>query len=485
MKSDGFRGAWLAVVLIVALPLLAHVVRHREPLPIYSGEGFAAFYCGGEAVRTRRDPYRTEPLRTCEARTHDIPAHVSEPAPLPPATLAFFALLSALSFREATLVWLALSALAVGVTGLALVRLAPRVAPVAIWTALAPGLVVLNGYYGETPPVVVGALALGGFALARGATRWAVACATIAAAFEPHVGGAAWLSLVLFIPRARAPATLAACAFAALSIFVVGFGTTVEYLTRVLPAHAVSELPASDQYSLSSMLFALGVPARAATLAGSVSYVVALLCGLAAAPRAARTYRAPEFLAFVPAGAVLIGGAFLHDIQIPIALPLAIATANLGGRAARPLAYLCLLVGSVPQPGSALTFLSFGAAAAFAAAWSLPAVSGETRWYATRMAFGGAGAVVYAAFAALVHVLGAAATVAPGGHDAGLSAAPNALAEVGWQAYVTAISGPATPGEWLTKGVVEALSIAVFAILATTWRAGLAGDSKPTGNSVA
>jgi len=479
----------VVVAAIVLLPLLYHVARHRS-LPNFStGEAFVAFRCGGEAVLQRANPYLVEPMRGCEARARVVPPGVVEPAPLPPVTLGFFALFATLPYRVAALLWAAILLASYATASLGLVRLAPRVPPLVVWLALAPNLVLLNGYYGETPPVVAAALVLAGLAL-RAERPAAAACAvTVATAFEPHVGGAAWLALGLFIARARLPLALGFGVAAGLSVLAVGPGTAVTYLTDVLPAHAVSELPANDQYSLTSLLFAIGWPARAALTAGLASYALMLGLGCAFAPMVARRMKAPEIVVFLPAAAVLLGGTFVHDLQMSLALPLAIVaagpfalrqaqddklrvttrlrvtTAPDGPRALTWLAHATMLVAAIPAPTTALPELAVGAAAACAVAWSATRVLGSP---VRSLVAGALGAAAYAAFAALVRHIGRVPSPIPATFPA---AAANALAEPSWRAYVTAVSHPTTPGEFITKLTVEALLIATPVRAAGTRRA--------------
>jgi hypothetical protein len=473
----------VAVAAIVLVPLLYHVARHRT-LPNFStDEAFVAFRCGGEAVLQRANPYLVEPMRGCEARARVVPPGVVEPAPLPPVTLGFFALFAALPYRVAALLWAAILLASYIVASLGLVRLAPRVPPIAVWLALAPNLVLLNGYYGETPPLVAAALALAGLAL-RAERPAAAACAvTVATAFEPHVGGAAWLALGLFVPGARLPLALGLGIAGGLSVLAVGPGTTVSYLTAVLPAHAVSELPANDQYSLTSLLFAIGWPARPALAAGLASYALMLGLGCAFAPVLARRMRAPEIVVFLPAAAVLLGGTFVHDLQMSLALPLAVVAAGAPFalrqaqddrlRVAAPnglgvrtwLGYVTMLVGAIPAPTTALPELAVGAAAACAVAWSAARVLGSSM---RPLVAGALGAAAYATFAALVRELGRVPATIPATFPA---AAANALAEPSWRAYVTAVSHPTTPGEFITKLTVEALLVATLALAGGTLKA--------------
>jgi hypothetical protein len=479
VKRSGFRNLYVAVAAIVLLPLLYHVARHRSLPNFATDEAFVAFRCGGAAVLQRANPYLVEPMRGCEARARVIPAGVVEPAPLPPVTLGFFAIFATLPYRAAALLWAVILLASYAIASLGLVRLAPRVPPLAVWLALAPSLVFLSGYYGETPPLAAAALVLAGLAL-RAERPAAAACAvTVATAFEPHVAGAAWLALGIGVPRARLPLALGLAIASGLSLLAVGPSTAVSYLTAVLPAHAASELPANDQYSLTSLLFAAGWPAGAALTAGLASYALMLGLGCVLAPGLARRATAPELMVFLPAAAVLLGGTFVHDLQMSLALPLVVigveaATAPGTPRFRTWLAYATMLVGAIPAPTTALPGLAVGAAAACAVAFG--AVQTAGRRPARALVAGMLVAAPYAAFAALVHEIGRVpATIL----RAFPAAAANALAEPTWQAYVAAVSHPATPGEFITKLTVEALLIATLGLAATARRAPAATVPKP------
>jgi hypothetical protein len=476
MRAPGERFAWIAVALIAFVPVLASAAHHRAFPRLVSGEAFAAFACAGAAARAGADPYASEPLGTCEARLHVIPPNVVEPAPLPPPTLGVFALLSLLPYPLASAVWGALLVASVAAAAVGSCALAPRVPAVAVWTALLPGLLVFDGYYGETPALVAAALVLGAWALRRGSIAGAAAGVTIAALFEPHVGAAAWLALFAGERRARAPLA-AVLALLVLGTWVApGHGELVRYLTVVLPAHARSELPANDQYSLTSLLFAFGVPAGAALAAGALSYALALAAGIALGPAVARRLGAPEFAVLLPAGFVLLGGTFIHGLQMGLAVPLGVVVANATPGPRRALALVTMLVGALPEPATGIVVLGFGAAAAFAAAWGAAAVADSAGGRVLRaLACGAAGACAYAGFAALVHAAGRSAA------SAALPAfpvpAPHELAEIPWTTYVSAVSHPPTAGEFLARGTVWTMLLATFALAASARRAVPTGDS--------
>ena len=459
------RSAWIVVAAIVAFAFGAYAVHHHYRTAFYSGEGFAAFYCGGEAIRTHRDPYLVEPLRSCEARANVIPRGVVEPAPLPPITLGFFAILSVLPYGLASLVWALVLLAALVAAGRTLVALAPRVPPIAIWTAMLPGIVYFNGYYGEVPGLAFAGLVFAAYGLRERRTLLAVGGATIAVLFEPHVGGAAWLAMLVFVPRARLGLiAVGGVAFVG-SLATIGLASAFSYAAQVLPQHAASEVAANDQYSLTAILYQAGVPARAALLAGSVSYLAALVLGIVGGGAIARRLDAPEFVVFLPAAAVLCGGTFIHDLQMGLALPLAVAGLNWAPPRYRALACVGLLVGAVPEPEYSTLMLGLGLAAAFAAAWT---ARGE-RADAVRLVAGAAGAAAYLAVWFVIQKLpGATQSVAQLHYFATSfpAAPPGDVAEGSWRAYVVAISHPPTPGEQLARLVQYLLLFVTYGVAA-------------------
>ncbi len=310
-------------------------------------QSFKAFYCAGTAVRERADPYRVEPLRSCERRFEPdpMPNGYVEPAPLPGYALAFFALLSLLPAKAAAVLFALLLVAATAVAARALGSVIP--APSwAVLLALTP-LTLLNVAYGEIPPLATLAICASAYFLVK--ERWQAAGIAIALALiQPNVGLPAALALLVFVPRARAAILVTGALLAATSIAALGVSANVEYLVRVLPLIAGAELVASDQYSLSHLLFSLGVPAGAALLAGKIWFACAAAAGIAIAGRSPRR----ELLALLPPAAVTLFGIYLHDIQVLIALPAALVLAARTRGAGQAAAAVCvtLLIAVWTQP---------------------------------------------------------------------------------------------------------------------------------------
>jgi hypothetical protein len=304
-------------------------LRHESGLgPLNNPTDFVAFYCAGRVAAYGADPYRAEPLRTCERAAFaesrvPMVAHLVVPAPLPGYALALFAPFSLVSFRVAAIVWAAGIVAAVGVTVWSLCALL-GVRPAVVAAALAGCDLYASLVPGQLVPYVVCALAGCGVALARDRPRAAAVCAC-AMFVEPHLGLPVALALALWVPRTRVTLVAGAIVLAALSLAFLDPARNLEYATAVLPAQAATEgLEFTRQYGLSAALVALGVGARTALALGSASYLATTLFGVLIARRCATALAAPEAIAFVPAAAVLFGGAYVHIAQMAAAIPLAL-----------------------------------------------------------------------------------------------------------------------------------------------------------------
>ena len=305
--------------------------------PLTDPTDFVAFYCGGEVLAMGRDPYRAEPLRGCEdaafSESHIVMMqHLVVPAPLPPYALTAFAGFSFMSFRTACAVFYFASLAATIATVVLCCRLAPISRAFVTVTTLA-ALGIGSIYIGQIVPFIVCALAASAAALRSKKMGTAAAFASLAMV-EPHVGIASILALYLLVPRTRPWLVINMCALAAVSI-LSGSALNAEYVTQVLPAHALSEVANFHaQYSLTAILYALGMGASAAVRAGEASYLVMLVCGLWLARRLRRMHADDAFVVLAPPACLLVGGVYLHDHQMAVALPFAFVLAGHVGRRA-------------------------------------------------------------------------------------------------------------------------------------------------------
>jgi hypothetical protein len=328
---------------VVALALLAGMAAYVIPTaraltapnhygPLSNPIDFTAFYCGGRVLARGEDPYRSEPLRGCEdsayASSHvQMMPQLVVPAPLPPYALAVLRPLTILPFRSAALCFFFVSVLALGCCIAASVRLS-RLKPAFVVVAVSVALVVGSFFFGQVVPLALAGLGASALALQAGRVRTAAACALVTL-LEPHIGLAAVLGLFVLEPRARIPLTLGLGALAGLSLAAGGFALNLEYLTQVLPAHARSEIDYfGGQYSLSALLRAAGMRGEAALRWGEASYVAMLALGLWLAGRLRRSFGDRAFAVVTPPACALVGGAFVHDCQMALALPFAFLLAR-------------------------------------------------------------------------------------------------------------------------------------------------------------
>lgn len=449
-RTAGIAFAGISLLLCIAAFALAARgdVQHQS---------FKAFYCGATAVRERHDPYLVEPLRTCERSLEPapMPQGYVEPAPLPGYSLAFFVPLTVLPPKLAAELFALLLALA---SILAARCLAASLSGRgwAILLAFTP-LTLLNIAYGEVPPLATLAICAAGYFLVK--QRWTVAGLVVCCALiQPNVGAPAALAVFIFAPQSRRAILLGAFALAAIGIAALGPAQNVEYFARVLPGMARAEIAAADQYSLAHLLYAGGVSPSAALLIGQIWFVCIAALGIALAQRLVKATGNRALLALLPPAAVLFFGIYLHDIQLLIALPAAVAVATIapsGFPRALATAGLALLAAVWTQPLR-------GAVAAIDAAGVAGAIL-AVRNGAIEIRIAVAGAAIGATLIILVLLhhfappLTAAQVVT---HD--FSALPNELSPAAWARYLSA-----TPA--LTRSAFEAQAAAwlgLFGVLA-------------------
>ncbi len=348
---------WLVLACALALPFAAvsvgSFVRPGVAGPVTNPADFRAFACGARVLARGGDPYRTEPLRTCEqaaARTFGLMMFdgLVLPAPLPPYVLTLFAPLGLLPFPAASLLWFVVSIAAVACASVALVRLGGLALPVAVLAVLG-GVAYVSLPLGQVVPIVVALLCAA--ALAARAGRFGLAGASCAlTTIEPHLGLPACLALFVCAPRSR-PVLLACAGVAAvLSLWFAGPAVCLEYVRDVLPAHARSQVGQFGvQYSLTALLFALGASGPAALWAGAFSYLAMVVAGIAVARALAARYADSAFLVLLPPAFALALGTFVHLAQMGVALPaLALLIRHAPAPGPRRAAYAALFALAVP-----------------------------------------------------------------------------------------------------------------------------------------
>jgi alpha-1,2-mannosyltransferase len=424
---------WIGVVLVLVAAVSAWPYARRHVYDPGSLGGFAAFSCAGQVLRGGADPYRAEPLRRCEQALPSYryaAAGVVEPAPFPPPVLLAFAPLALLPLGVAFAIYAALALAAIGFATWALARLTELPGPF-IAASLAVAALYQNLKFGEVPPLVIGILCGAALLLERRRYGWAVAVGALAL-IEPHVAAPVFVALLIAVKPARVPLVIAGVVLAAFTLAVAAPATLVEYFFGVLPAHAASEVGANDQYSVTWLAHQLGVADGRALQLGSISYVVAATLGIVLAMRLARRFERPAFLVFVPAAFAMMGGAFIHDIQLPIALPAALlllAVAEGRARIAALVAVMVLAVTWFDDSGALL-----GVTALAVMVWTSPvAPAAPGRRVALVFAVCAAFALVILGF----HRLPGGVNVALPAHP-DLGGPPGELASEVWGRYVRA-----------------------------------------------
>ncbi len=312
---------------------------------------FRAFYCAARVASQGADPYYTEPLRSCEVglgrtRFFDVNPGVTIPAPLPGYALAALRPIAALPFGLAVACWCALLLAA----WFACIATLSRFASVSWHVAAAAmgfSLGVLSLPLGEVVPIALACI--GAAAYAAWKRRWLGAALFAAGAMiEPHLGLPVCIALFVWAPATRVTLGLCAAALGALSFAALGWATNLEYLTAVLPAHALSEATRDTQFSLTAVLAAIGVAPNAAVQAGTLWYAAMLVAGALAAGRLAKRTGNDAYLVCIPPAFAVFGGTFIHATQIAAALPAAVLLVSDCSPRHRTPALVALLALAVP-----------------------------------------------------------------------------------------------------------------------------------------
>jgi hypothetical protein len=352
------------VACIVSVFLLVFALRATHKLPPSS---FKAFYCAGQAVLAGRDPYKIEPMRACEHRLAPgaLPGYAVEPAPLPGYASGPFPAAALLPPEEARAASFLVLIAALAVTCLVVARLAP-IAPVAVLLAMLATW-FLNLSYGEPPPITTACIVLAALMLQQ-KRPWLAAVFAGGLALEPHLAAPLWLALAVFVPRTRLPLAVVGCALLALDAAMGGPRVAIEYFAQALPAQALSEVYAADQFSLTHAAIVAGASIPVALRLGLVSYAVMAVLGVVVARRLSGT-DAPEYLALVPPAFILIGGTYLHDIQFYTALPLALVLLARSTRPSPVLVAAAVLLAVPWSEASSRLMLILSATSVFTIVW--------------------------------------------------------------------------------------------------------------------
>jgi hypothetical protein len=369
-RKDDRASVLFAIVLCCAAVLgLWKYTEQSRGIVMYD---FRAFYCGASVAIRGGDPYRQEPLYSCEARRDgswlmNTGGNVAVPAPFPGYVLALFVPLSGFPFPLASIFWLLVLCFALGWT----VEGLRRLTRFNVWalTALVfstGGVLALT--LGQLTPVAVAGLVWAAVAVEE--QRYGAAAVALAfAALEPHVALGAIVSLFVWKRAAQVPLILLAAVIVGTSIAFLGYARAVEYVTQVVPMHAQSELRYPGQLALSPLLYNLGIDPNQAVRIGSLQWVIVVVAGIVTAARVAGSFDRDSLLVLWPAGVALVGGVFLHAQQIAFIVPLAAVIAATPN--ASPVAKGALVALSVPWIPAIMqpALLGVGALALFLVAW--------------------------------------------------------------------------------------------------------------------
>ena len=274
--SNAVRAFWLSARIPFASALALGVQTNVVARTGFLLGDFRAFYCAARVASHGADPYRTEPLRDVRIRRRRPGIFrrnrgVAVPAPLPGYAIAAVVTFAMLPFGVAASLWTALLLAAWIVAVAALARVASISWQIAS-AIFSLSLGVLSLPFGEIVPLALAFICLAAY-FAR-EERWVGAALCGAGALvEPHLGLPVCIALMVWAPATRWTLVATAGVLGLISLAMLGPAVNLKYFATVLPAHALSEVSRDTQYSLSAILFALGVPGRAAILAGTASYV--------------------------------------------------------------------------------------------------------------------------------------------------------------------------------------------------------------------
>jgi hypothetical protein len=291
---------------------------------------FNAFYCAGDTLNRGGNPFLAEPLGACERIAKplglfNLGPNLVMPAPHPGYALALFGLFARLPFVAAAALWTALSLAALALSVVLLRRLTGFPLAACIGScALSLGYASLA--LGQVVPITLAAMCAAAWFLQRGNDRAAALCGALSM-IEPHVGLPVCLGLFAWRAQTRLVLIGAGLLLAAISWLTLGAPGTLDYFKVVLPAHAISEVPNIKQLSLTYVAHRLGASDELAVRIGDACYLFMLVLGVAAAGRLAARLREPALLTLVPVAFSMLGGPFVHVIEVALAVPAALVLA--------------------------------------------------------------------------------------------------------------------------------------------------------------
>ena len=292
--------------------------------PMTTSMDFRAFYCASRALSEHADPYRIHPATECQrdaARTFEVDATPLIPAPLPPHALLAFEPLARLPFRIASPAWFAVLFIAFVATVVLASRLA-NVPPIVAFITLFASDFIVSFTVGQPGPILVLSIVVLAIGLQRRSNTLIVG-SSLVLSIEPHIALPIFLAVLAFDRHSRLSLFACLCAIAALDV-ACGVSLVSEYIFTVIPLHAISEIAAYKQFSLTSALWAAGVPISHSIEIGNASYVLTTVAALILTFRAIQRTKDSSYIALIPAACSVFAGPYIHLYQIAIALPLAL-----------------------------------------------------------------------------------------------------------------------------------------------------------------
>jgi hypothetical protein len=456
MKAS--RGVLLVALALLAIAAVRDVLRLGDASPWHQLYDFGDFYCAGAALDSGADPYRYEPLHGCEHRVNATAAYRNDPgrvvpAPLPPYDFPPFMEAARLPYSTARAIHAAaiLLAVALSIAGLAMAGVPLDVAALAL--LLPAGYVLLGA--GQIVPFAMLALVFCGVALTRRHDRLAGIAAALTL-IEPHLGLPVCSALLLWTPRSRLTLVATVLVLAAGGALMVGTSGVVEFLLRVLPAQAAAETGYVYQYSLAYLLHAFGTAPSVALFIGALSYVALLAFGVWLGRDAAIRLGRRELIAFVPAACSVVGGSYVHMVDLPFALPAALVLACTAEGRLRSVAIFALSLLAVPWIPVWITKKLF-----LATLFIVAAILFRMRSSAA------AGTATFVTVAAVIYLFELAppaplvALTPPG-------TAPGDLAQHAWHAWVSAL--PPASLTWLLVKIPTWIALGTTMYVALTSR---------------
>jgi hypothetical protein len=330
----------------------------------------------------------------------------------------------------------------------------------ALALAFPAGYLLLDA--GQIVPFALIALVWCGVALRRGNDAAAGVLGTLVA-IEPHLGLPVIVALLVAVPRSRIAVIVSAIGLAGAGEFTAGNAIFWEYLTHVLPAQASAETSYLYQYSLTYVLSTAHVPARLALALGDLSYVVTAVLGIVWGRRLALQVGQRALLVFIPAATILLGGSYMHMIDLAMAVPAAALLAVSLPERPRKIAAISLVLLSVPWIAVWITKKLFLATLFVVAVLSARLLGG-----AVAFALFGVVAVAIYGFE-LRPPPGFAATTPP--------VAPDDLAQTAWSAYAAQLQSDTWA--WLAIKVPAWYALIALFVVATRARISVTTDGAP------